>query len=228
MNFEKIHFPKFAIQVSRWVRELALCGSVKLGQEKSHKELHQEFRYKIGLDVRPYDKKDVVYFIEFRPVGQEIKCEDGKFFYKFGVSSDVCQRLVAHEADKTFENPRMDRILECKSRSDAFGLEKKIKRISKQMGLLVSYMSKKECIMATEEEYECLIKEVNNYNLNDVVCGNEEYNENCNEENNVESNEERYMSFGRYQMKLRLLKDMLRDGELTLDQFTDIIIKLPH
>jgi hypothetical protein len=39
--------PSFAIQVSRWTRELLLFGKVELGQEKSNKELEEKFNEKI-------------------------------------------------------------------------------------------------------------------------------------------------------------------------------------
>lgn len=39
--------PSFAIQVSRWTRELLLFGKVELGQEKSNKELEEKFNQKI-------------------------------------------------------------------------------------------------------------------------------------------------------------------------------------
>ena len=39
--------PSFALQVSRWTRELLLFGSVTLGQEKSNKELEEKFNQKI-------------------------------------------------------------------------------------------------------------------------------------------------------------------------------------
>jgi hypothetical protein len=39
--------PYFALQVSRWTRELLLFGKVELGQEKSKKELEEKFNEKI-------------------------------------------------------------------------------------------------------------------------------------------------------------------------------------
>ena len=39
--------PSFAIQVSRWTRELLLFGNVELGQEKSNKELENKFQEQI-------------------------------------------------------------------------------------------------------------------------------------------------------------------------------------
>jgi hypothetical protein len=39
--------PYFALQVSRWTRELLLFGKVELGQEKSNKELEEKFNEKI-------------------------------------------------------------------------------------------------------------------------------------------------------------------------------------
>jgi len=41
--------PSFAIQVSRWTRELLITGSVTLGQEKSNRELEEQFQKKIAL-----------------------------------------------------------------------------------------------------------------------------------------------------------------------------------
>ena len=39
--------PYFALQVSRWTRELLLFGSVTLGQEKSNKERENKFQEQI-------------------------------------------------------------------------------------------------------------------------------------------------------------------------------------
>jgi hypothetical protein len=39
----------FALQVSRWTRELILFGKVELGQEKSNKELENKFQEQIKL-----------------------------------------------------------------------------------------------------------------------------------------------------------------------------------
>jgi hypothetical protein len=39
--------PYFALQVSRWTRELLLFGKVELSQEKSNKELEEKFNEKI-------------------------------------------------------------------------------------------------------------------------------------------------------------------------------------
>jgi hypothetical protein len=41
--------PSFALQVSRWTRELLLFGKVELGQEKSNKELENKFQEQIKL-----------------------------------------------------------------------------------------------------------------------------------------------------------------------------------
>ncbi len=40
--------PYFAIQVSRWIRELLVYGKVELGQEKSNKELENKFQEQIN------------------------------------------------------------------------------------------------------------------------------------------------------------------------------------
>ena len=39
--------PLFAIQVSRWTRELLITGSVTLGQEKSVEELEKKYKHNI-------------------------------------------------------------------------------------------------------------------------------------------------------------------------------------
>jgi len=41
--------PSFAIQVSRWVRELLLTGKVELGKEKSNEELENMYKEKLSL-----------------------------------------------------------------------------------------------------------------------------------------------------------------------------------
>jgi hypothetical protein len=52
--------PKFALQVSRWIRELLITGKVELGNEKT-KELNDISEQKrLSLDIQPYLFKDVL------------------------------------------------------------------------------------------------------------------------------------------------------------------------
>ena len=48
--------PYFALQVSRWTRELLLFGKVELGKEKSNQELENKYQERILTLEREYDK----------------------------------------------------------------------------------------------------------------------------------------------------------------------------
>lgn len=154
--------PEFSLKVSRWVREICLTGSVTLGNEMSSDELKEEMSRRIGIDVRPYDKKDVVYIFSFSPTGKYV-VESGKIYYKFGVSSNVSNRLDSHEYDRLMNNICMLDVFTCKNRSQAAGAEKRLKRIVSSMGIGIDYYKKKECFIATEEEYNLVCDNLREY-----------------------------------------------------------------
>ena len=179
--------PVFAIQVSRWTRELLLFGSVTLGQEKSTQELENKFQEQIqtlqgqernfGLDTLPYERKDVVYTLEFKPnKSVNVDCENSntkandndededRKYYKFGVASDISTRLKQHESDKDFEKVRLDRCFTYNCGYDMSKGEKKIKRILDSMNIRIQYGKKKECFVATTEELKSVYEEMDRYN----------------------------------------------------------------
>ena len=213
--------PEFAMKVSKWTRELLLTGSVILGKEKSYKELDREFKKRIKvIDIRPYDKEDVVYFLTFSPCENlntgERKC------YKFGVTSNISKRLIYHENDKKFNDVLISKIFKCKSRNETSELEKHVKRVLKNMKLYVEYGSKKECFMATEEELESIYEEV------------EEFLENNEEEQSTDNtlsltSSSSFSTSSIIQTvepekfnKEKTIYELFRDGRINFDQFKEI------
>jgi hypothetical protein len=147
--------PEFDVQVSKWVYELTFTGSVTLGKEKSEEAIQRAFREMIAIDLRPYDKKDVLYFGIFE-VSNEIEFEgelsEDTMLCKFGVTSDIAMRNGSHEGGKQFPKFRIVHVVEAGSRKDVSVAEKHVKRVVTQMGLRINYGKSKECFMATEEQ----------------------------------------------------------------------------
>jgi hypothetical protein len=147
--------PEFDVQVSKWVYELTFTGSVTLGKEKSEEAIQKAFREMIAIDLRPYDKKDVLYFGIFE-ASNEIEFEgelsEDTMLCKFGVSSDIAMRNGSHEGGKQFPKFRIVHVVEAGSRNDVSVAEKHVKRVVTQMGLRINYGKSKECFMATEEQ----------------------------------------------------------------------------
>jgi hypothetical protein len=130
---------------------------------------HQERTF--GLDTLPYERKDVVYTLEFKPnksinvdcENADSKDEDRKY-YKFGVASDISARLKQHESDKDFEKVRLDRCFTYNCGYDMSKGEKKIKRILDSMNIRIQYGKKKKCFVATPEELKSVYEEMDRYN----------------------------------------------------------------
>ena len=147
--------PQFDVKISAWVYELLVTGSVVLGKEKSPEQLKEAFKERIGIDIRPYRRSDVLYMFSFLPVGDYVVPE-GKTCYKFGVTSDLEERLCNHEGKKEFELPAVTNVFKCNSRNDVEDAEKYCKRLVKQLKLYISYNKNKECFAATDEELEII------------------------------------------------------------------------
>ena len=156
--------PYFALQVSRWTRELLLFGKVQLGQEKSNNELDNEFKSvisnittekKLSIDMEPYHEKDVLYIYNVNPKEElNIQILQDKHCYEFGVTSNIKQRDSAYNNDKCYDKVRLDRIVEYKDRNSLARGEKRIKTIVKDLGLKLEVKNKKECFMANKDEYD--------------------------------------------------------------------------
>ena len=94
--------PKFALKVSTWVRELALCGSVQLGAEKTAKELMDlQKEYKLLKNNHQKILKKRTYY-EFKkgPVFYIISDHDSKSLkFKPGIDGvDINVRLAQHRS----------------------------------------------------------------------------------------------------------------------------------
>jgi hypothetical protein len=154
--------PQFALQVSRWVRELCMAGSVTLGREMLDTQLDQTFQNL--LDIRPYDKNDIIYILSFVPTGEiNRNLEQGEKYYKFGVTSDISRRLVEHEGDKMFSNVCMEHAFVCSNGFSSSETEKYTKRIVKLMNLVVEYATKKELFVATDDQIEYICTQIQKY-----------------------------------------------------------------
>jgi hypothetical protein len=150
--------PEFAIQVSRWTRELLVTGSVKLGEEKTDEEIEEKFRSRLGIDARPYYDKDALYFGRFDPIEEsDVEIPEGKFLCKFGVSSELEDRIDTHSRDKTMRDFRVVRVISGGSRREVSYLEKETKRIAEMNKLMFPYMKSKETMMTTERELKMVI-----------------------------------------------------------------------
>jgi hypothetical protein len=161
--------PSFAIQVSRWIRELMLTGKVEMGKEKTSKELDNIFNRKTGLNTLPYEKKDVVYALEFTPnedveMDWENAEEEGRKYYKFGTACDISNRLKQHESDKDFKKVRLDRCFVYNCGYDITRGEKKIKRVLDNLDIRIKYGRKTECFVATPEELQFVYNEMEKHN----------------------------------------------------------------
>ena len=147
------------VKVSEQDRDVLMSGLER--QEK-----------KFGLDTLPYERKDVVYTLEFKPNKSvnNVDCEndnaedEDRKYYKFGVASDISARLKQHESDKDFEKVRLDRCFTYNCGYDMSKGEKKIKRILDSMNIRIQYGKKKECFVATTEELKSVYEEMDRYN----------------------------------------------------------------
>jgi hypothetical protein len=194
--------PYFAVQVSNILDELLLTGRVELGKEKSHDDLEIAYENKINtifnrnIDSCPisFYGKDIVYFLKFdipeslyeKYLPKYPILENNKYIcIKFGVTSDVEERLYSHRLDKKKENIIFLHAIELEKRYTASKMEKHMKTIVKQLGIEFQYETNKECAIVDEELFNTLINEVKN-GISDMEKEVEEYNDNERPNNNEE------------------------------------------
>jgi hypothetical protein len=158
--------PEFAVQVTSWIEELLITGSVTPGKENREEAVQKAFREMIAIDLRPYDKKDVLYFGIF-DASNEIEFDgelsEDTMLCKFGVSSDIAMRNGSHESGRQFPKFRIVHVVEAGSRNDVSLAEKHVKRVVTQMGLRINYGKSKECFMATEEQLKQVVIRANEF-----------------------------------------------------------------
>ena len=195
-------------------KEPLMSGSVTLGKEQNNEELEIDFKKSIEvIDIRPYDKKDVLYFLTFTPCKNlnigERKC------YKFGVTSNISGRLLCHENDKKFNNVLVTKIFKCKNRTETSELEKYIKRLVRSMKLYLEYSSKKECFIATEKELEKIYIAIEEFL---------EESDNEEEEKEEEEEEIKYEKNVRVSdYKEKIIYDLFKNDKLNFDQMKELI-----
>jgi hypothetical protein len=215
--------PEFDVQVSKWVYELTFTGSVTLGKEKSEEAIQKAFREMIAIDLRPYDKKDVLYFGIFE-ASNEIELEgelsEDTMLCKFGVTSDIAMRNGSHESGKQFPKFRIVHVVEAGSRNDVSVAEKHVKRVVTQMGLRINYGKSNECFMATEEQLRQVLihaKEFVREEIEDVPDIRLEIRRLDLEEKKMEMAEKK-------EMESRLI-GLFLEGKLTYEQMREMLNK---
>lgn len=160
--------PEFYTQVTSWIEEILLTGNVEMGKEKTSKELDNIFHSKTGMNTLPYEKKDVVYALEFTPNDDvEIDWEndendenaenEGRKYYKFGTVYDISNRLRQHESDKDFKKVRLNRCFVYNCWYDMTRGEKKMKRVLDNLDTRIKYGKKKEFLLLHQKNYSSYI-----------------------------------------------------------------------
>ena len=165
--------PEFAVQVSNWVDELLVTGSVELGNEKTQEEVESVFQKRIGSNPISSYNKEVLYIGEFEPDPKDINSDvrDDQSVYKFGITSDLEKRIQDH--GRTYPNFRYLDCCEFKDRKDSSNVEARIKSELKSAGLLAKYKGHQEIFAATPKEYQDVYNRVVEYQkdfpVDDVV-----------------------------------------------------------
>jgi hypothetical protein len=223
--------PEFAVQVTSWIEELLITSSVTLGKEKSEKAIQKAFREMIAIDLRPYDKKDVLYFGIFE-ASNDIefggKLSEDTMLCKFGVSSDIAVRNGSHESGKQFPNFRIVHVVEAGSRNDVSEAEKHVKRVVTQMGLRINYGKSKECFMATEEQLRQVVIRADEFVQEDVEDIRLEMRRLDLEEKKMEKKMEMEMEETKMEMEMEResrLIGLFSDGKLTYEQMREMLKK---
>ena len=184
--------PYFAVQVTNWIDELIVCGSVTLGKEKTNEELENKFQSiisntstpekKLSIDMEPFHEKDVLYIYNVNPKEElNIQIPDDKDCYEFGVTSNIKQRDSAYNSDKCYDKVRLDKLIEYKNRNSLASGEKRIKNIVKDLGLKLAVKNKKECFMANKDEFDRIYDNIIDHSksINDKSINDKSINDKC-------------------------------------------------
>jgi len=208
--------------VSKWTRELLLLGKVEIGKEKSSKELDDIYKKKISISAIEYYGKDIIYFYEFEPT-EEYKNMNKHLFtnnrksYEFGVTSDIETRESGHRNDKKKENIRLDKVFQFKNRFKASRIEGYVKKIVQEMGLKLDYYTKKECLIANEEELKEIYKHIEPLTLENEIK----------KENEIKEKEEKEMKEKEEKEKERLENVKVKDKNdifiLLIDKYIELL-----
>lgn len=211
----------FALQVSRWIRELMLTGRVELGKEKTNEELEDIFETRrASLDYQNYLGKDVLYFFEFTPDRNGLEDStllDNKelHFFEFGFTSNIQQRTSS--SDYPRPTYRLDKIFVYDSGFKTSLAEKYTKNICYDFGLKLNYFNKKECLKATYNDLDKVYDLISKHQIRSQ------------EDNYMCDYEIEKMKLENERLKLRneqsnVYVSLLKEGVITYDQFKELII----
>jgi hypothetical protein len=209
----------FAIQVSRWTRELLLTGKVELGKEKTPLELDEKLEdlltNKIRFDLDPYTEKDVIYFYHVVPkLEYAVENKEERDFYEFGVTSDIVKRDIAYTNDKHYKKVKLKNVIVYGDRNKASKGEKRIKNIIVDLDIKAVIGKKRECFMATLDELDSIYKQAVEHSckLNIKKDGNMEIEKYKIDKEMLDSNNNLFMN-------------SFNDGKLTFEQLKELLSK---
>lgn len=210
--------PEFAVQVTDWIEELIITNSVTLGKEKTNEEIQEIYSEKVGFDIRPYYTKDVLYTGRFNDKSLDSVIPIGSALYKFGVTSNIKERVKSYSTDKKYLDFRIVHIAVATSRHTASELELYVKDLAKQMGLKLNYKNRNECYTATEEQLKEVIGHVNEFVKTMAV---DLESRKLNLEEHKLNLEEHKINFEKH--KLDTLIRLFEEGKLTADQLQNCL-----
>jgi hypothetical protein len=162
--------PQFSVQVTNWVEELLTKGRVDISRDANPPTLPTP---EFSLNPLSFYNKDVFYNGSFEPDVSEIDdgsivFDDGKQFYKFGVTHDIKTRLETHQRE--FKNFKLKDIILCNFKlkdiilcTDGYNksiVEKRMKTLLKESKLCYEYKNHKETYIANRDEIEQIMNEL--------------------------------------------------------------------
>ncbi len=209
-----------------------MCGKVELGKEKSNEELENKFQSiitnttekKLSIDMDPYHEKDVLYIYNVNPKEElNIQIPEDKECYEFGVTSNIKQRDNSYNNDKCYDKVRLDRIVEYKDRHSLTSGEKRVKNIVKDLGLKLEIKNKKECFMATKDEYDRIYDNIIEHS-NSIVNKYKDKEYDSLELEKYKIDKEKVVDVENN--KTKNIMDMFERGKLTFEQMEKLLNRL--
>ena len=156
--------PSFALQVSRWTREIMLTGRVELGNEKTNEELEMIIEQRLSIGIEPYLTNDITYIFEFTPEKENLKNpnlldDENIHYFEIGVTSDIKDRKKAYSGCKLLK------VFVYSSRQKAAMAESYMKNIVVELNMTLEYKNKKECMYGTYEDLDRFIEIITEHNI---------------------------------------------------------------
>jgi hypothetical protein len=172
----------------------------------------QRLRNEISVDISLYKEMDVIYTGTFTPnyehLAEECIEDEDVSYCVLGFSKNICNRVSGYKNDKNFNNFKITNIFPTKNTAVS---EKRLKTITSDMGLTISYAKYKECFKATPDELTLVVEYIKEHidNLNDT----------CKvvESDNIEVEKYKIEVDAQNDQKIRIEK-MFRDGLISFDQ----------